>query len=208
MIEEKLRFVNEEARQLEDMLKYAQWTVNELKASRQATETYEEPVQHPIRTKLKWTNDDKNYAVAIVTENGILEVKRVCGGETSFTKRLFDSEKSWTETLPVAHVTATPYKSAIDRRLVPLKATSDALKLAELQSRFVGGEFVLSTVNKQYNVTYNEIDTYDYITVVDVCSYGDFTEIGRELGKCTNQSGQPNLMVVYRGNYIDLSYLF
>lgn len=66
-----------------------------------------------IGTKLKWisTDDAETYRVAIVTKDGICQVKAVTGGggdcyfdpdtnKRYLTKRTFDSEGSWRNALP------------------------------------------------------------------------------------------------------------
>jgi len=66
-----------------------------------------------IGTKLKWISNDDNetYRVAIVTKDGICQVKAITGGGADcyfddntgkryLTKRTFDSEASWRQALP------------------------------------------------------------------------------------------------------------
>lgn len=64
-----------------------------------------------IGTKLKWVLDDETYRVAVVTKDGICQVKAITegGGDCYYddmtgkrylTKRTFDSEASWREALP------------------------------------------------------------------------------------------------------------
>ena len=66
-----------------------------------------------IGTKLKWVSseDDETYRIAIVTKDGICQVKAITegGGDCYYdektgkrylTKRTFDSEASWREALP------------------------------------------------------------------------------------------------------------
>lgn len=66
-----------------------------------------------IGTKLKWVSseDDETYRVAVVTKDGICQVKAITegGGDCYYdnttgkrylTKRTFDSEASWREALP------------------------------------------------------------------------------------------------------------
>jgi hypothetical protein len=69
--------------------------------------------RRPIGTKLKWISNDNNetYRVAIVTKDGICQVKAISEGGADcyyddttgkryLTKRTFDSEASWLEALP------------------------------------------------------------------------------------------------------------
>ena len=71
------------------------------------------PSKVPIGTKFKWTSaeDDETYRVAVKTKDGICQVKAVTegGGDCYFdpktkkrylTKRTFDCEASWLDSLP------------------------------------------------------------------------------------------------------------
>jgi hypothetical protein len=67
--------------------------------------------KRPIGTKLKWVLDDETYRIAVVTKDGVCQVKAITegGGDSYFdyetnrrylTKRTFDSEASWRSNLP------------------------------------------------------------------------------------------------------------
>lgn len=67
--------------------------------------------KRPIGTKLKWVSDEdeETYRVAIVTKDGVCQVKAITegGGDCYYvgkkrylTKRTFDSESSWRRALP------------------------------------------------------------------------------------------------------------
>jgi hypothetical protein len=67
--------------------------------------------KRPIGTKFKWTSSehDETYRIAVVTKDGICQVKAITegGGDCYFvgnrrylTKRTFDSEASWLASLP------------------------------------------------------------------------------------------------------------
>jgi len=69
--------------------------------------------KRPIGTKFKWTSSDdhETYRIAVVTKNGVCQVKAITegGGDCYFddkamryylTKRTFDSEASWLASLP------------------------------------------------------------------------------------------------------------
>jgi len=67
--------------------------------------------KRPIGTKLKWVSDEdeETYRVAVVTRDGVCQVKAVTegGGDCYYvgkkrylTKRTFDSESSWRQALP------------------------------------------------------------------------------------------------------------
>lgn len=69
------------------------------------------PPKRAIGTKLKWILDDETYRVAIITKDGICQVKAITegGGDCYYdnktkkrylTKRTFDSEASWLASLP------------------------------------------------------------------------------------------------------------
>ena len=67
------------------------------------------PPKLPIGTKLKWFLDDETYRVAIVTKDGVCQVKAITegGGDCYYigkkrylTKRTFDSQASWLNSLP------------------------------------------------------------------------------------------------------------
>jgi hypothetical protein len=71
------------------------------------------PSKVPIGTKFKWTSseDDETYRVAVKTKDGICQVKAITegGGDCYFdpktkkrylTKRTFDCEASWLDSLP------------------------------------------------------------------------------------------------------------
>jgi len=46
-------------------------------------------------TKFRWTLDENNYCVAIMTAKGLLQVKSMWDGEADFKKTLFADEKAW-----------------------------------------------------------------------------------------------------------------
>lgn len=87
------------------------WT--ELGRRSQELEAQRKPAypKRSIGTKLKWVFDNETYRVAIVTKDGIYQVKAMTGGGADcyydnttgkryLTKRTFDSEVSWREALP------------------------------------------------------------------------------------------------------------
>jgi hypothetical protein len=84
---------------------------------------------------------------------------------------------------------------------IPLTATTDSLKLKELEMRFPGATFVLSTEYKQYVLEYfPDMSGRDKIlskkTMLVYSTFKDFTH------------KKPNLMAEWKGMYIDLSHLF
>jgi len=100
----------------------------------------------------------------------------------------------------------------------PLPNTSDPLRLADLEKRFVGGEFVLSTRTVQLEVAYSpgpSASDPKFLYVTQKQADGTLVPFEQEfywsfdeIAGATNSAGQPNLMVVYLGQYIDLSYLW
>jgi len=89
----------------------------------------------------------------------------------------------------------------------PLKATTDPLKLKELEERFPGATMVISTLSRQTVVKYLYEDMYvdpsaNHKIACDFDALGrlDFASIGCER--------KPQLMAEWRDMYIDLSHLF
>jgi hypothetical protein len=83
----------------------------------------------------------------------------------------------------------------------PLEATEDALQLKELEERFPGGVFVASTMRKQFEISYKRVaDAYDQIYCAQMnMSFFNFRDY------CGDKI---QLMVEWRGLYINLSHLF
>ena len=126
-------------------------------------------------------------------------------------KTFFKDEAEWRASLPVeGTVTITapppsrPPRDRVLRELCmkPLEATTDALKLLELEERFPGAIMVLSTTDRQYEITYKHNPIYGniycenaHISAPSFDSFGSFT------------IGKPSLMAEWRGLYICLSHL-
>ena len=203
-------------------------------ASASALATELSKLRRPVGTKYKWTHkgNPETYRVAIQTKNGVLQVKAVTEGiihfhnecncvpcwefennapwrkrkplETTFFKDLAE----WEETLPMNKgklvITSAPITDKALKALCmkPLEATEDALKLKELEERFPGGVFVLSTPKTQYEISYRyvkEIHHQIYYAKIDM-SFFNFSDF------CGTMKMQ--LMVEWKGLYIDLSHLF
>ena len=85
--------------------------------------------------------------------------------------------------------------------LKPLIGKTDSLKLKELEQRFPGGKFLLTTYSEQHMI--NSVlrlgGIYSHISNI---TYIDFKSFG--LG----ENEKPNLMVEWKGLYICLSHLF
>ena len=87
----------------------------------------------------------------------------------------------------------------------PLVATTDPLKLAELEKLYVGGEFVLHA--NDFHTTVSSLlwgDSKFIYAKAFQAGYKSFAEIRG----ATYSSGSPKLMVIYRGMFIDLAYLW
>lgn len=116
-----------------------------------------EPIKYPIGTKFRWSDlyNDETYRVAIVTKEGILQVKSVTdgGGEVDRTlrlmldgryplkKTLFADEISWRASLPTGEshgeITITPYKPAQPYRSFAIDPRmSDPKKLHLLENLY------------------------------------------------------------------------
>ena len=195
----------------------------------------------PEGTKLKWVSDSnpETYRVAIVKNDGILEVKRVTDGRgychdiefcmckpcnnindylsqpirpfpvrLPLIKTFFKDEAAWRESLPAGGTVTITEPQISDRALRvlcmrPLKEKTDALRLDELQKRFPGAKFVLTTTHQQYEITYKDDLDYGNIYCEDAHISAPFFDI---FGTFAN--GKPQLMAEWRGLYIDLSHLF
>jgi len=88
---------------------------------------------------------------------------------------------------------------------IPLVASTDALKLKELEERFPGAKMVLSTNTKQIEIEHIKIQSRDadmiYWPKMNTY-YASFDELGVPVWK------RPNLMAEWKGMYIDLTHLF
>ena len=192
-------------------------------------------LRRSVGTKYTWTHKDnpETYRVAVQTKHGVLQVKSVtncvaerhsdtceCTPCVEFAssapwrkarplKQLFFADlDAWDATLPYLMgklvITSAPItdKELKARCMEPLTATEDALKLKELEGRFPGGVFVLSSPKTQFEISYKRVnDTFDkiYYAKIDT-SFFNFSDF------CGTMKTQ--LMVEWRGLYIDLSHLF
>ena len=174
----------------------------------------------------------QNYRVAIQTKDGILQVKSVNNGVAEvhedcgcspcwesennapwrprkpLKKHFFPDRAAWEATLPLytGNIVITPApitdKALKALCMEPLKAWGDALKLKELEARFPGGVFVLSSPKTQFEISYKHVDNVFhkiYYAKIDT-SFFNFSDF------CGTMKTQ--LMVEWHGLYIDLSHLF
>jgi hypothetical protein len=168
------------------------------------------------RTKLKWISkkNPETYRIAIVTKNGILQVKAVndgkgdCCGQRRLKKTFFKNEAEWRDTLDetIGGVSITP-PHIKDVNLLykiekPLNTTlKDPYKLFILETRFPGGIFYVCTEKKNVNVkTYGAFKDSLILDVEENALYNSFEEI--------TSKKKPLLMVEYKGHYIGLDHLF
>ena len=177
-------------------------------------------------------DNPETYRVAIQTKTGVLQVKSVNDGvvethETMCTcsrcweflhlapgakkplkTAYYPDLTAWDDTLPYNMgklvITSAPISDKALKALCmkPLEATTDALKLKELEERFPGGVFVLSTPKTQFEISYRRVNyEFDKIYYAKIDrSFFNFSDY------CGNMKIQ--LMVEWHGLYIDLTHLF
>lgn len=185
-------------------------------------------INYPVGTKLKWVLNEETYRVAIVTKKGVLQVKSVqdgggecheegcgCGHcweylhnapwrhQLPLKKTFFASEADWRKSLPSSGEVIVTCPKISDNTLhklscTPLNATTDPAKLKELQERFPGGVFVLTTNDEQFEV--------EYFFHNILCRKKEF--MGTSFSHFGYVADKPNLMVEWNGLYIGLSQLF
>ena len=176
-----------------------------------------------IRTKLKWVSqfDPDTYRVAIITYKGVLQVKSVTNGwgecDTSYTlggtypliKKLFPSEEVWRASLPVGSITVTEPmlpKWIVDISTKPLSATTDPLKMKELEERFPGEVFVVTNGKmSSMNINYYSCIIDDYLVhlITDSVNKKYYSSFG-----AMGITGSPEIMVRFRGYILYLDHLF
>jgi hypothetical protein len=126
--------------------------------------------------------------------------------QAPLVKTFFETEADWRGSLPTwgnLTIELPPLTNAKLKRLCskPLEATTDELKLEELERRFPGGTFVLTT-DRFYELTYKPNSVYGDIHCEDAdISAPFFWHFGGSEKKTP-------LMVEWRGLFIDLSHLF
>ena len=121
-------------------------------------------------------------------------------------KTFFKDEATWRASLPAGGKVTITEPILSDRALKklcmkPLTATTDALKLKELEERFPGATMVLSTKDRQYEITYKNDPIYGNI-------HCENAQISAQFFAGFGAHGKPNLMAEWRGLYICLSHLF
>jgi hypothetical protein len=230
-MEEQIKIAEENLCNIKIDLKIAEENLHELYLKLQTA--HETPVREE-RTKLKWisSSNPETYRVAIVTKDGLLQVKSVLDGagdchvancrcgpcweydnaapwrRRPLNKVLFDDESAWRNTLPDGAVTVTlpiPSKKALRALCMkPLEAVTDALKLKELEQRFSEARFILTLSQEQIKVETCQIghESYNQIAIYSRTRNLSFATF-KEHG-----AEKVHLMAEWRGLYIDLSHLF
>jgi len=162
-----------------------------------------QPREHIDYAKFKWTLDENNYRVAVITKKGLLQVKSVTNGkpqlQTSNSRTsplkltMFPCESAWRKSLPPGgsvDVTRQHFGGNFGERRFqkfcndPLVSTTDPLKLREIERRFPGARIIFhSPEDERATITY--IDTA--LILCDECCCGcstgtspDFNSIRRK----------------------------
>jgi len=135
-------------------------------------------------------------------------------------KTFFTTETEWRASLPGGGLRGSIQTTvpAISERTLkklcvkPLTGTTDGLKMKELKERFPGGTMVLTTATEQLEIEhiYYDIATYpeDWRHQIYTKKHEQAVFNFRNLGDSVRANGKPQLMVEWRGLYIDLSHLF
>ena len=190
-----------------------------------------------LRAKLTWTLDQANLRIAIVTKTGILQVKSVENGVVSKRvkicscnpcsnrekgipmwvnkKAFFESESDWRDSLPPGGTITLTDPPISDRKLTklmskPLTASTDPLRLYELQGRFPGATIVISTTKGDFDIEYAYVppDTEDDWT--SYWQHGIYHSASNSTVysfKDVYPGEKIDLVVIWRGFYIDVSHL-
>lgn len=135
-------------------------------------------------------------------------------------KTFFSTEAEWRASLPNGGSrgsikTTVPAISALTLKKLsctPLTGATDGLKLKEVHERFPGATVLLITTKEQLEIEhiYYDIATYpenwchQIYSTKQERSVMDFSDLGEN----ARQNGKPQLMVLWKGLYIDLSHLF
>jgi hypothetical protein len=120
-------------------------------------------------------------------------------------KTFFPTEAAWRASLPEGG-SVTQHSPVTDRQLKkllkPLTATTDALKLKELEERFPDSKMLFSTGTVMHEVEYMGDDTGNHrIFSNTTCEIrSSFSDFGMK--------GKLNLMAEWKGLYIGLEHLF
>jgi len=148
------------------------------------------PCEYVNSAKFKWILDENNYRVAVITKNGVLQVKsvthslpqyhtddctcRICSRNARLQwvpprpmlkLTFFRSEQTWRASLPSngkVHVTLAPVSERMFQIMctTPLVSPTYPLKLRELERRFPSAGFTLNTANGPLSVCYIYEDLY------------------------------------------------
>jgi hypothetical protein len=124
-----------------------------------------------------------------------------------FCDQWLAEQEAATDLKKAAQLVRDPSEEELRELCSPLNATTDPLKLKELEERFPGATMVLSLQPRQRVVKYVYEDLYEDSSINHMIScegqpyaVQSFASIGCK--------GRPNLMAEWRGMYIDLTHLF
>lgn len=175
----------------------------------------------------------ETYRVAVAVKGGILQVKEVTDGggrchqdctctqcinwlsahmkgsqrPRPLVKIFFKDEATWRASLPSGFISVSPPHIS-DKALKklccdPLQEVCDGLKLKELEGRFPGALFILSTGREQLELKHARASGKALVhcskTLESYASFKDFY---------TTKNPKVQLMAEWRKMYIDLSHLF
>ena len=187
-----------------------------------------------VNAKLTWTLDQANRRVAIVTKTGILQVKSLENGIVSKAiktcsckscsnrekgipmwvnkKDFFESESHWRDSLPPGGTITLTDAPISDRKLTnlmfkPLAASSDPLRLYELQSRFPGASIIVSTPSGEYDVEYLYVPPDQWTSYWQHGIYNSSSNSTVYSFKDLCPGEKINLVIIWRGFCIDVSHL-
>ena len=187
-----------------------------------------------LKAKLTWSLNQDNLRIAIVTKTGILQVKSVRNGIVSKRmtscscksclnskkgipmwvnkKAFFESESDWRDSLPPGGTITLTDAPISDRRLSklisnPLAASTDPLRLYELQARFPGASIVVSTTSGEYDVEYVYVppDNWDSYWQHGIRHSASNKTVYSFKELCPGE--KINLVIIWRGFCIDVSHL-
>lgn len=217
---------------IKNQIAAAEANIYNLHLALQTAEAEAAASQRPIKTKFKWVSNEnaETYRVAVQTKDGVLQVKSVTDGEAEYhenecrcgpcwefatkapwrprkplKQQLFGDQEAWYDSFDKANgqLTVTPPrisdKALKELCMKPLTATWESGQLEELQKRFPEGVFVLSSpsTGKQIEIKAHGMAIYSVNPKIVCCTFEQF--FGDE---------KVQLMVEWKGLYIDLSHLF
>ena len=110
-----------------------------------------EPV-YAVNTLLRWKKDDDNRRTAMVVKDGVLQLKEIILGRSTYDKKFFSSFADWKSTLPAGGEIAVQVGApTVQARIsAPIVAKTDVEYIDELKKRFrVNTAYVIEKSYKQ-----------------------------------------------------------